>query len=260
MTAETPTEPVRVAEPVERPRLPKLLRTLAIPIVIFWVLAAVVTNVFVPSIEKNTAANAEAEVPRDAPSSQGAILQGQAFHESDYTSAAVVLLETHGRKLGEQDPRYYDELVRRLQQDKQHVQSLLNLWGKPVTMSGQQSADGEAATLTVRPTGDLGDASSDHSIAAIRDIVANIPKPSGLNVYVSGPSPLASDTLDAATESMTTLTIVTVALIIAMLLIAYRSITRALIPLAGVLIALATARGVISFFVGNHLIGILSFR
>ncbi|WP_442931811.1 MMPL/RND family transporter [Mycobacterium sp. 050128] len=247
------------AERVKRPRVAKALRALAIPILILWILAAIVTNVFVPSIEVNTAANAEAEVPRDAPSSQAAILQGRAFHESDYTSAAVILFETKGRKLGEQDHQYYNEVVRRLQQDKQHVQSLLNLWGKPVTMSGQQSADAEAATLTVRPTGDLGDASSNHSINAIRDIVAKVPKPSGLNVYVSGPSPLASDTLHAADESLTTLTIVTIILIIVMLLLAYRSITRALIPLAGVLITLATARGVVSFLVGLHVLGISSF-
>src|SRR6201996_6969326 len=254
-TAEPDTQPID-AQQVKRPRAAKLLRTLAVPIVIFWVLAAVVTNVFVPSIEKNTAANAEAEVPRDAPSSQAAIVQGQAFHESDSTSAAVILMETQGRKLGEQDHRYYDELVRRLLQDKKHVQSLLNLWGKPVTMSGQQSADAEAATLTVRPTGDLGDATSNHAINAIRDIVAKTPKPSGLNVYVSGPSPLASDTLHAADESLTTLTLVT---IIVMLLIAYRSVTRAVIPLVGVLIILATARGVVSFLVGLHVLGISSF-
>ncbi|HXO81497.1 MAG TPA: RND family transporter [Mycobacterium sp.] len=259
MNADEPGRPRKDADEVKRPRVVRLLRVLAVPILVFWLLAAVVTNVFVPSIEKNTAANAEAEVPRDAPSSQAAILQGQAFNESDFTSAAVVLLETHGRKLGEQDHQYYNELVRRLQQDKQHVQSLLDLWGKPVTMSGQQSADAEAATLTVRPTGDLGDATSNHSIGAIRDIVAKVPKPSGLNVYVSGPSPLATDTLHAADESLTTLTIVTIILIIIMLLLAYRSITRALIPLAGVLVALATARGVVSFFVGLHVLGISSF-
>lgn len=257
-TAEPQTHPIDT-EPVKRPRVARLLRTLAIPILLFWILAAVVTNVFVPSIEKNTAANAEAEVPREAPSSQAALVEGRAFHESDFTSAAVILLETHGRMLGEQDHRYYDELVRRLEQDKQHVQSLLNLWGKPVTMSGQQSADAEAATLTVRPTGDLGDASSNHSINAIRDIVAKVPKPSGLDVYVSGPSPLATDTLHAADESLTTLTLVTIVLIIVMLLIAYRSPTRAVIPLFGVLIGLATARGVVSFLVGLHVLGISSF-
>ena len=257
-TAEPQTDPIST-EQVKPPRVARLLRILAIPILVFWVLAAVVTNVFVPSIEKNTAANAEAEVPREAPSSQAAIVEGQAFHESDFTSAAVILLETNGRTLGEQDHRYYDELVRRLEQDKKHVQSLLNLWGKPVTMSGQQSADAKAATLTVRPTGDLGDADSNHSINAIRDIVAKVPKPSGLNVYVSGPSPLATDTLHAADESLTTLTLVTIVLIIVMLLIAYRSPTRALIPLFGVLIGLATARGVVSFLVGLHVLGISSF-
>src|ERR1700742_1212071 len=151
MNADAPGKHLKDADEVKRPRVVRLLRTLAIPIFVFWVLLAVVTNVFVPSIEKNTAANAEAEVPRDAPSSQAAIMQGQAFNESEFTSAAVVLLEPHGRKLGEQDHQYYNELVRRLQQDKQHVQSLLDLWGKPVTMSGQQRAAAEAATCTVRP-------------------------------------------------------------------------------------------------------------
>lgn len=95
-------------------------------------------------------------IPRDAPSSAAAITQGQDFQESDYTSMAVVVLEAQGRQLGEQDHKYYDEMVRRLLDDKEHVQSLMNLWGDPVTRSGQQSADAQAATLTVRPTGDLG--------------------------------------------------------------------------------------------------------
>ncbi|OBI32037.1 RND family transporter [Mycolicibacter sinensis] len=259
MSAEESDAEAPADEPARRPRSARLLRKLAIPIVLFWVLAAAVTNIFVPSIEKNTAENAEAMVPRDAPSSQAAILQGRAFDESDYTSAGAVLLVTPGRKLGEQDHRYYDQLIDRLLDDKKHVQSLLNLWGRPTTMSGAQSADGEAATLTIRPTGDLGDAASNHSIEAIRDIVAQVPKPDGLNVYVSGPAPLASDTLRAADESMVTLTIVTIVIIVTMLLIAYRSATRALIPLAGVLVTLATTRGVVSFLVGAQLIGISSF-
>ena len=82
MNAEAPSKHLKDADEVKRPPVARLLRVLAIPILVFWVLAAVVTNVFVPSIEKNTAANAEAEVPRDAPSSQAAIVEGQAFHLS----------------------------------------------------------------------------------------------------------------------------------------------------------------------------------
>lgn len=253
--------PAPPTEPQKHPLPARLLRALAIPVLIFWVVAAAALNIFVPTLEETTAANAKAMIPRDAPSSAAAITQGQDFKESDYTSMAVILLEAEGRPLGEQDHRYYDQMVRALLEDKEHVQSLMDLWGDPVTRSGQQSADAQAATLTVRPAGDLGDADSNRSIKAIRGIVEKLDKdkPEGLKVYVSGPAPLASDTLNAADESMVTLTIVTIVVIIIMLLIAYRSITRAIIPLFGVLITLATARGVVSLLVENHVIGISSF-
>jgi len=256
---EPPTVPIKTEEEVKRPRAARLIRQFAVPIVVFWVLLGIAVNVFVPSIEENTKANAKALVPRDSPSSQAALVQGSAFRESDYTSAVVILFETQGRKLDDQDHKYYNEVVRRLRNDKQHVQSLLDLWGKPVTKSGQQSADAEAATLTVRPTGDTGDATSSRSIEAIRDIVAKVPKPHGLTTYVSGPAALNTDTLAAADDSMFTLTIVSVIVIIVMLLLAYRSVARALIPLVGVLLILATARGVVSFLVGLHVLGISSF-
>jgi RND superfamily putative drug exporter len=250
---------VRDVEQVNRPGVAKLLRVLAIPIIVFWLLVAVITNVFVPSLDATTAANAGPLVARDAPSARAAILTGNDFKESDYTSVAVVLLQTKGRKLDEGDHRYYNELVRRLLQDTKHVQSVQDLWGKPVTMSGSQSADAEATTLTVRPVGDLGSAIANESIDAIRKTVAEVPKPSGLNTYVTGPAPLAADTLHAADKSLGKLTIVTIIIIIIMLLIAYRSITIALIPLFGVLTILACARGIVSFLVTHHIIGISSF-
>ena len=258
-TAVADPPPPKHAEPVQRPRLAKLLRVLAIPIIIFWVLVAVVTNVFVPSLDDVTADNAGPLVARDAPSAQAAIHQGNDFDESNYTSVAVLLLETKDRKLGEQDHQYYNEVVRRLLDDTKHVASVQDLWGKPVTMSGSQSADAEATTLTIRPVGDLGSSEANKSIDAIRDVVAKVPKPDGLSAYITGPAPLAADTLHATDTSLVKLTIVTVILIVILLLIAYRSITIALIPLFGVLTTLAVARGIISFLVGQGVIEISSF-
>src|SRR5262249_53238880 len=142
-----PPPPPPEKEPVERPRLAKALRVLAIPIIIPWVLVAAVTNIFLPSLDKITAENARPLVARDAPSAQAAIHQGNDFNESNYTSVAVLLLETKGRKLGEQDHKYYNEVVQRLLDDQKNVASVQDLWGKPVTMSGSQSADAEATTL-----------------------------------------------------------------------------------------------------------------
>ena len=259
MTAAVADKSPKNAEPVKRPRLAKLLRVLAIPIVLVYLAVAVVTNVFVPSLDDVTAENAGPLVARDAPSAQAAIHMGNDFNESNYTSVAVLLLETNGRKLGEQDHQYYNELVRRLLDDTKHVASVQDLWGKPVTMSGPQSADAEATTLTVRPTGDLGSSQANDSIDAIRDIVAKLPKPDGLSAYLTGPAPLAADTLHATDKSLVKLTIVTVILILVLLLIAYRSITIAVIPLFGVLTTLAVARGIVALLVQQGVIEISSF-
>lgn len=244
-----------------RPLFARILRVLAVPVVIAWILAAVAVSVFVPSLEKATEENAQAMVPRDTPSSQSTLVQGEAFKETEFTGAGVIVFETHGRKLGDQDRRYYNELVGKLRADTEHVQGLLDLWGDRVTMSGQQSSDAEAATLTVYPAGDLADAQSSKSIAAIRKIVADMDKdkPGGLSVYVSGGGPLSSDTLKAADESMATLTIVTIVVIIIMLLLAYRSITRALVPLFGVLVCLTVARGVVALCVELGIVGTSSY-
>ena len=186
-TAVADSPPPKHVEPVNRPRLAKLLRVLAIPIIIFWVLAAMVTNVFVPNLDDVTADNAGPLVARDAPSAQAAIHQGNDFDESNYTSVAVLMLETKDRKLGEQDHQYYNEVVKRLLDDTKHVASVQDLWGKPVTMSGSQSADAEATTLTIRPIGDLGSSEANKSIEAIRDVVAKVPKPTACLPISPGP-------------------------------------------------------------------------
>lgn len=256
---EKQPEPPAPPTQVPRPMLAKALRVLAIPIIIIWLAIAVLTNVLVPSLDDITAANAGPLVARDAPSAQAAIRMGNDFNESDFTSVAVLLLETHGRKLDEGDHQYYNEVVRRLLADTKHVQSVQDLWGKPVTMSGSQSADAQATTLNIRPTGDLGSSKANESIESIRDIIAKVPKPQGLSTYVTGPAPLAADTLHATDASLVKLTIVTVILILILLLITYRSITRAIIPLLGVLTTLAAARGIIAFLVQQGVIEISSF-
>src|SRR5260370_24618907 len=112
MNTATSDKPATEGQQVNRRRVAKLLRALAIPIIVFWVLVGVVTNVFVPSLDETTSANAGPLVGRDAPSSQAAVLTRDAFKESNYTSVPVVLLVTKGRKLGDEDHRYYNALVR----------------------------------------------------------------------------------------------------------------------------------------------------
>jgi RND superfamily putative drug exporter len=239
-----------MSEPVNQPRVkrpffPRMVRALAIPIIVFWALLAVTTNTFVPQVEKVAEELAGPMVPHYAPSQRALLHIGEKFHESNSTNLTMIVFEAN-RPLADQDHRYYDDLMRRLKQDTKHVQYVMDLWGKPFTAAGAQSLDGKATYVLLRLAGDIGQIQANASVDAVRDIIKKDTPPAGLKVYVSGAAPLASDTLTIANASLNNVTIVTIFLIIALLLIVYRSVSTLLVPLAGVLIEMLVAKGVVS--------------
>jgi putative drug exporter of the RND superfamily len=230
---------------VKRPFVPRMVRVLAIPIIVFWALLAVTTNAFVPQVEKVAEELAGPMVPHYAPSQRALLRIGEKFHESNSTNLTMVVFEAD-RPLGDQDHRYYDDLMRRLKQDTKHVQYVMDLWGKPITAAGAQSLDGKCTYVLLRLAGDIGQIEANQSVNAVRDIIKKDTPPSGLKVYVSGAAPLASDTLTIANASLNNVTIVTIFLILTMLLLVYRRVSTLLVPLAGVLIEMLVAKGVIA--------------
>jgi putative drug exporter of the RND superfamily len=230
---------------VKRPFVPRMVRVLAIPIIVFWALLAVTTNAFVPQVEKVAEELAGPMVPHYAPSQRALLRIGEKFHESNSTNLTMVVFEAD-RPLGDQDHRYYDDLMRRLKQDTKHVQYVMDLWGKPITAAGAQSLDGKCTYVLLRLAGDIGQIQANQSVNAVRNIIKKDTPPSGLKVYVSGAAPLASDTLTIANASLNNVTIVTIFLILTMLLLVYRRVSTLLVPLAGVLIEMLVAKGVIA--------------
>lgn len=229
----------------KRPLVARLVRALAIPIVVFWGLLAMATNTFVPQVERVAEELAGPMVPTYAPSQAAMLAIGEKFEESDSTSMTMLVLEAD-RPLAAEDHRYYDELVRTLRADTDHVQYVMDTWGKPITAAGAQSLDGKAAYVLLRLAGDIGQMQANESVAAVRHTVATSDPPAGLKVYVSGAAPLAADTVATANSSLNNITIATIFLIIFMLLLVYRSFTTMLVPLFGVLILMLAAKGVIA--------------
>jgi RND superfamily putative drug exporter len=233
------------AHRANRPFFARTVRFLAIPIIVFWGLVAVTTNTFIPKVEDVAAALAGPMIPTYAPSQVAMLHIGEKFHESTSTSLTMVVLEAD-HPLDDKDHQYYDDLMQRLKHDTQHVQYVMDLWGKPFSAAGAQSVDGKATYVLLRLAGDIGQIQANQSVDAVRDIIAKDTPPSGLKAYVSGAAPLASDTLTIANSSLNNITIVTIFLIIAMLLIVYRAPSTVLMPLASVLFEMLIAKGVVS--------------
>jgi len=241
-----------------RPFFARAVRVLALPIVAFWILVTIGTNIFVPQAEKVADELAGPMIPTYAPSQVALLQMGEKFGESDSTNLTMLVLEAD-RPLDDGDHRYYDDLVRRLQADTEHVQYVMDLWGKPITAAAVQSVDGKAAFVMVRLAGNTGKLQANESVDAVRDIVAADTPPPGLKVYVSGAAPLASDTLAIATASLKNITILTIILIVVMLLVVYRSVPSLLVPLPAVLIELLAAKGIIAVLGHLGIIPLSSF-
>ncbi|OBH82120.1 RND family transporter [Mycobacterium sp. E2989] len=230
---------------VKRPFVPRMVRAFAIPIILFWGLLAVTTNTFMPQVERVAEELAGPMVPHYAPSQRALLHIGEKFRESNSTNLTMVVFEAN-RPLGDADHRYYDDLMRRLQNDTRHVQYVMDLWGKPFTAAGAQSVDGKCTYVLLRLAGDIGQIQANQSVDAVRDIIKKDTPPPGLKVYVSGAAPLASDTLAIANASLNNVTIVTIILIVVMLLLVYRTPSTLLVPLLGVLIEMLVAKGIVS--------------
>ncbi|RIR02909.1 RND family transporter [Mycobacteroides abscessus] len=246
------------AHSAQKPWFARMIRKYSILVVLAWVAFTVVINVVVPQLEPVTDANQGPLVPLDAPSSKALIHIGESFQESDSNSLAMVILEGD-HKLNDADHKFYDVLASKLENDKKHVQYVMNLWGQGTTAAGVQSSDGQAAYTLVRVAGDQGSTVSDESIRAVRELVGEVQPPNGVKVYVSGSAPLSTDMLQVGNQSMIRLMYVTIVIITVMLLIVYRSFATAFLTLLIVMVELSCGRGVVAFLAYHKLIGISVF-
>ena len=74
-----------------------------------------------------------------------------------------------------------------------------------------------------------GEALANESVEAVQQIVKSVPAPNGIKAYVTGPAALSADQNIAGDRSLQVITTVTFLVIIAMLLLVYRSIVTVLL-------------------------------
>jgi RND superfamily putative drug exporter len=234
------------------------IRWLSVPIVLFWLAVAAITNVLVPQLEVVGQAHNVALSSPDAPSLQAFKRIGQVFGEFDSDSAAMIVLEGD-QPLGADAHRFYDNLIQRISQDRKHVQHIQDFWGDPLTAAGSQSPDGKAAYVQVFLAGNQGEALSLESVDAVRDIVNHTPPPPGVKAYVTGPAPQIADQFEVGNKGTTKVTTLTVLVIAIMLLLVYRSLVTTILVLVTVLVEMAAARGIVAFLANAGVIGLSTY-
>jgi RND superfamily putative drug exporter len=257
-TTDAPSDAVPPPTHTARAALPRVIRTLAVPIILGWIAIIAVLNVIVPQLETVGQMQAVSMSPDDAPSMIAMKRMGNVFQEGSSNSSAMIVLEGQ-EPLGDAAHAFYDQMIDKLKADTTHVESIQDFWSDPLTAKGAQSNDGKATYVQVKLAGNQGEALANESVESVQNVVDSLQPPKGVKVYVTGPAALAADQHIAGDRSLKMIETLTFTVIIVMLLLVYRSIVTLVLVLVMVVLELAAARGVVAFLGFHHIIGLSTF-
>ena len=238
--------------------LSRVIHRSAVPIILFWLGLTVLVNTVVPQLEVVGKAHSVSMTPAAAPSLQAMKRIGQVFDEFDTDSALMIVIEGD-EPLGDSTHRFYDELIRKLSQDKKHVQHIQNLWGDPLTAAGSQSSDGKAAYVQLYLVGSQGESLANQSVDSVRHIVNTTPPPPGVKTYVAGGAAVTADGVDIGDKGIAKVTVITSLVVFVMLLFIYRSIVTVILIVVTVFIELGAARGIVAFLAYHNIFALSTY-
>lgn len=210
-----------------------------------WLGVAVVLAVVFPQLETVVRQQSVHLVPSDVPSFQAADQMATAFHEQGAKTSIVVAMED-GSGLTPSARQHYDALVAALRADKTHVLLVQDLLADAATSAQAVSRDGKAWFLPVGIVGTFGDPTAAQSVDAVRATVESAFAGSSTTAYVTGPTATYADGVATGDHDLVLITVATSALIGIILLLVYRSVFTALLPVLVVGVSVAVGRGVLS--------------
>ncbi|MEI8082366.1 MAG: RND family transporter [Actinomycetes bacterium] len=228
---------------------------LSVPIILAWLAVVVALSTGLPSLDQVAREHAVSLNPTDAPSYKAALRVNESFKQPGAGNAAMILLEGE-QPLGDDAHEYYNRLIAELQKDSTHVYHIQDFWGDPLTQGAAQSADGKAAYVQLDLAGSPGETQGNESVAAVRRIVDQTPAPPGVKTYVTGSAAIIADTASSGDRTIILITAVSVAVILTMLLLVYRSVSTVILLLLVVGIEVQVARGVVALLGHNEIIGL----
>jgi RND superfamily putative drug exporter len=191
-------------------------------------------------------------LPSDAPSSIAARKMTDAFHESGNDDLLLVtLINENG--LGPADEATYRTLVKALREDITDVVMVQDFVTTPELRKFLTSADKKAWVLPVGLAGELGTPRSYEAYNRVADLVDHTVGQQGgangpLTVHLTGPAATVADLTVAGQRDRMPIEIAIAVLVLAVLLVVYRSLVTMLLPLVTIGSSLVIAQALVSGF------------
>ncbi|WP_353109342.1 MMPL family transporter [Gordonia sp. (in: high G+C Gram-positive bacteria)] len=217
----------------------------------FWIALAIVVSLAWAPLEDVAARKAASPMPKESQSIQAMTAMAEKFQEDgNLNSAIIVMSDSAG--FTEQARARYSATVERLRGRPDAVANVQDVLGDPVASSSKtvrsqvMSDDGKAWILLVGMVGELGSPSTMASLEVVRDIVGQTFAGSTTTAKVTGPTATVGDVAEGSLDDMKVVGIITFVLIASILLLVYRSVFTAALPVMVLGASVVVARGVVA--------------
>nr|MDT0522623.1 MMPL family transporter [Streptomyces sp. DSM 41633] len=212
-----------------------------------WAALLVALPLACPSLSDMAQKHPLAILPGDAPSSVTAQKMTEAFHESGNNDLLLVALINEDG-LGPSDEATYRKLVDALRDDVTDVESVQDFVGTPQLRQFLTSKDKTTWVLPVGLVGELGTPRAIDSFNRVSEIVKLSTAGSPLQVHLTGPAATAADLTVAGEKDRLPIEIAIAVLVLAVLLVVYRSPVTMLLPLVTIGSSLLIAQALVAGF------------
>ncbi|WP_051088061.1 RND family transporter [Mycobacterium sp. 155] len=210
-----------------------------------WVALLIALPLALPSLSAMAEKHPLAILPNDAPSSVTAQKMTEAFHEPGNDDLLLVAL-INEKGLGPADEATYRKLVDALHDDQADVVSVQDFIATPQLRKFMTSEDKTTWVLPVGLAGELGTPRAFESFNRVSDIVARSTAGSTTQVHVTGPAATAADLTVAGQRDRLPIEIAIAVLVLAVLLVVYRSAVTMLLPLVTIGTSLVIAQALVA--------------
>ncbi|BBX89918.1 RND family transporter [Mycolicibacterium boenickei] len=212
-----------------------------------WAALLVALPLACPSLSDMAQKHPLAILPGDAPSSVTAKKMTEAFHESGNNDLLLVaLINENG--LGPSDEATYRKLVDALRDDVTDVESVQDFVATPQLRQFLTSKDKTTWVLPVGLVGELGTPRAIDSFNRVSDIVKLSTAGSPMAVHLTGPAATAADLTVAGENDRLPIELAIAVLVLAVLLVVYRSPVTMLLPLVTIGSSLLIAQALVAGF------------
>jgi RND superfamily putative drug exporter len=212
-----------------------------------WVAMAIALPLLFPSLGAMAEKHPLAMLPSDAPSSVTARKMTEAFHESGNDDLLLVAL-TNEKGLAPADEATYRRLVDALRDDQTDVVMVQDFVDTPELRPFLTSKDKTTWLLPVGLAGEMGTPRAFDSYNRVSDIVDRTVAGSPMSVHVTGPAATVADLTVAGQRDRLPIEIAIAVLVLAVLLLVYRSAVTMLLPLVTIGSSLVIAQALVAGF------------